>query len=61
MDLFDQAAEADAAALAPLAERMRPTTLEEYVGQGHLAGPGRFLRQALARDALPSLVLWGPP
>jgi putative ATPase len=61
MDLFEKAAEADAATHAPLAERMRPTTLEEYVGQGHLAGPGRFLRQALARDALPSLILWGPP
>ncbi|MEN9796762.1 MAG: hypothetical protein RL653_458 [Pseudomonadota bacterium] len=61
MDLFDRAAEADAAAQSPLAERMRPRTLEDCVGQGHLTGPGRFLRKALEQDALPSVILWGPP
>lgn len=45
----------------PLAERMRPTSLEEYVGQGHLLGPGKLLERALAGGGLPSLILWGPP
>ncbi len=46
---------------APLAARMRPRTLDELVGQGHLLGPGRPLRQLIERDALGSLILWGPP
>ena len=45
----------------PLAERMRPRTLDEFVGQAHLLGPGRPLRQALDSGALHSLILWGPP
>src|SRR5262245_59029325 len=45
----------------PLAERMRPRTLEEFVGQTHMLGPGRPLRQALDRGQLHSLILWGPP
>ena len=45
----------------PLAERMRPRTLDEIVGQGHLLGPGRALRQAIELGSLPSLILWGPP
>jgi putative ATPase len=45
----------------PLAEKMRPRTLEEFVGQTHLLGPGRPLRQALDRGQLHSLILWGPP
>ncbi len=45
----------------PLAARMRPRTLDEYVGQSELLGPGRALRGALERDAVPSMVLWGPP
>jgi putative ATPase len=45
----------------PLAERMRPRTLEEFVGQTHLLGAGRRLRQALDRGQLHSLILWGPP
>ncbi|HUH02540.1 MAG TPA: replication-associated recombination protein A [Kofleriaceae bacterium] len=40
---------------------MRPTSLEEYVGQGHLLGPGKLLERALAGGGLPSLILWGPP
>jgi len=40
---------------------MRPRTLDEYVGQGSLLGPGRALRGALERDAVPSMILWGPP
>jgi len=46
---------------APLAERMRPRTIEEVLGQDHLLGPGRPLRAALEGGELPSLLLWGPP
>ena len=52
---------ADAAATAPLAERMRPKTFDELVGQGELLAPGRPLREAIERDRLQSLILWGPP
>lgn len=45
----------------PLAARMRPRTLDEYVGQEHLFGPGRPLRQALEQGLVHSMVLWGPP
>ncbi len=46
---------------APLAARMRPTSLDEYVGQEHVIGPGRVLRRALEAGRLPSFILWGPP
>ncbi len=46
---------------APLAARMRPRTLDEFVGQAHIVGPGRVLRRAIESDAVPSMVLWGPP
>ena len=46
---------------SPLAERMRPTRLEEFVGQEHLVGEGKLLRQLIDSGRLPSLVLWGPP
>ena len=49
------------AAVSPLAERMRPQTLEEFVGQDALIGPGRPLRQAIEQDRLQSVILWGPP
>lgn len=45
----------------PLADRLRPATLEEYVGQQHLLGPGMILRQLLERDQIPSMIFWGPP
>ena len=45
----------------PLAERMRPKTLEEFVGQAHLLGPDRPLRQAIDHRALHSIIFWGPP
>ncbi len=60
-ELFDDPARASDARFAPLAERMRPRTLEEFVGQRHLLGPGRPLARAIAADRLPSMVLWGPP
>ena len=46
---------------APLADRMRPRTLDEIVGQDHLLGPGRVLRTAIERSELHSMILWGPP
>ena len=60
MDLFARTAEKDQRG-QPLAERMRPTTLAEYVGQSHLLGPGKLLARVIANRELPSLVLWGPP
>ncbi|MDR2391628.1 MAG: replication-associated recombination protein A, partial [Planctomycetota bacterium] len=45
----------------PLADRMRPTTLDEFQGQEHLVGPGRLIRQAIESDVVPSMILWGPP
>ena len=47
--------------LAPLAERMRPRTLDEFVGQEALVAPGRPLRDAIEHDRLQSIILWGPP
>ncbi len=46
---------------APLAARMRPRTLEEYVGQDQIVGVGRALRRAIESDRVPSMILWGPP
>ena len=60
-DLFDHAVEEEAKAQAPLAERMRPTRLEDYVGQEHLTGEGRLLRRAIELDQVPSMIFWGPP
>jgi putative ATPase len=45
----------------PLAERMRPETLEDFVGQQHILGPGKPLRMQIERDQLGSIILWGPP
>jgi putative ATPase len=45
----------------PLADRMRPETLEEFLGQAHILGPGKPLRQQIERDELASMILWGPP
>ena len=46
---------------APLAARMRPRTLDEYVGQEHLLGPGHILERSIQTGQIPSMVLWGPP
>ncbi|MCU1318540.1 MAG: ATPase central domain protein [Edaphobacter sp.] len=64
MSLFDASPIAAATAharQAPLAERMRPRTLEEYVGQEHLLGPGKPLRVAIESDDAASMIFWGPP
>ena len=47
--------------MLPLAERLRPKTLKEYIGQKHLVGEGAILRQMIERDTLSSFILWGPP
>src|ERR1700709_2561770 len=60
MDLFSRAASRDRRG-QPLAERMRPRTLQEFVGQAHVLGPGKLLRRVLEAKELPSLILWGPP
>jgi putative ATPase len=61
--LFAPAAEAPDADLAgaPLAARIRPRSLDDYVGQEHIVGEGRILRRLLEAGQLPSLILWGPP
>jgi putative ATPase len=46
---------------APLAARLRPTTMDEFVGQEHVLGPGRALRELIEKDEVGSLILWGPP
>jgi putative ATPase len=50
-----------AATRPPLADRMRPVNLDEFVGQEHLVGPGRLIRKAIESDLIPSMILWGPP
>lgn len=45
----------------PLASRLRPSSLEEFVGQGHLVGPGKVLRQLIDQDQVSSMIFWGPP
>lgn len=60
MDLFEQGAEEDIAR-RPLAARMRPTTLDEIVGQDRIVGEGKLLRRAIEADRLNSLILYGPP
>jgi putative ATPase len=57
----DPLARAPEDAKRPLAERMRPATLEEYVGQQHILAPGKPLRRQIERDQLTSIILWGPP
>src|SRR5712692_9377280 len=51
----------DQSGLRPLADRMRPQTLEEFVGQEKLLGPGKPLRTQIERDEITSMILWGPP
>ncbi len=60
-DLFDAAAAERLNRRAPLAARLRPRTLDEIVGQDHLVGPGRPLRELIEADRLSSVILWGPP
>jgi len=61
MDLFEYGRREQIAKEAPLAARMRPRTLEEFVGQEEIVGPGRALRRAIENDQLSSAIFWGPP
>jgi len=61
MDLFAPAETEEPASSGPLAERMRPRSLDEVVGQDEVVGPGRPLRLAIEQDTLTSVILWGPP
>ena len=61
-DLFEEKEAVEAAdSAAPLATRMRPRSLEEFVGQEHILGPGKLLRRAIEADRLPSVIFSGPP
>lgn len=60
-DLFGYAGRERAEKQAPLAARMRPRTLDEFVGQDHVLGPGRLLRRAIQADQISSVVFYGPP
>jgi len=61
MDMFDRQDERPQMQGVPLATRMRPTTLNGFVGQEHLIGKGRVLRRAIEADHIPSMIFWGPP
>jgi putative ATPase len=60
-DLFSEAAGQRLDASAPLAQRLRPRTLDDFVGQEHVVGKGRALRLAIEQDRVPSMILYGPP
>jgi len=61
MNLFENAAQDKAFAEAPLAYRMRPRTLDEFIGQRHIIGKGKLLRRAIEADRLTSVIFYGPP
>ncbi len=61
MDLFRESRQKNLDRVAPLAARMRPATLEEFVGQQHFLGPGKLLRRMLEADRLTSAIFYGPP
>src|SRR5687768_18467062 len=61
MDLFGSPPAKDQNASQPLAERMRPASLEEFAGQEHLLGPGKLLSGMLSSGKLRSIIFWGPP
>src|SRR5947199_8647656 len=61
MDLFSATDSERAAVPGPLADRMRPRSLDELLGQGEVVGSGRPLRLAIEQDTVTSVILWGPP
>ncbi|QTA90566.1 replication-associated recombination protein A [Desulfonema magnum] len=61
MDIFEYQAQKAAKASGPLAERMRPKNLNEFVGQTHITGQGTLFRHAIEKDRIFSMILWGPP
>src|SRR4051794_41597672 len=60
-DLFSDAASQRADSIAPLAQRLRPRTLDEFVGQQHVFGEGSVLRRAIGEDRVRSSIFYGPP
>ncbi|MFC4100023.1 replication-associated recombination protein A [Paenibacillus xanthanilyticus] len=61
MDLFSYQEETEAPRAKLLADRMRPETIEDYIGQEHIVGPGKLLRRAIEADQVSSVILYGPP
>lgn len=61
MDLFEYSSQKNADASRPLADRMRPTVLNEFIGQTHAVGEGTLIRNAIEQDRIFSMILWGPP
>ena len=61
MELFGDVRKKNMQRVAPLAVRMRPRTLDEFVGQQHFLGPGKLLRRMLEADRLTSVIFYGPP
>ncbi len=61
MDIFDHSDKKRKQAHAPLADRMRPRSLEEFMGQAEILGPGTLLRTSIERDEIVSMIFWGPP
>ena len=59
--LFEHGRQQNAMGIAPLAERMRPASFDEFVGQEHILGEGKVLRRSIDTDRIPSILLWGPP
>lgn len=61
VDLFEESSQEHLKKRAPLADRMRPTSLDDYLGQQHIIGEDRILRKAIEADEIGSIILWGPP
>jgi putative ATPase len=61
LDLFEQKALKTLRPVSPLAEKMRPKNLEEFIGQDHVAGKGSLIHSAIKKDRIFSMILWGPP
>ena len=61
MDLFEYGSKKTTEASRPLADRMRPEKLEEFLGQRHVVGDGKLIREVIENDRIFSMILWGPP
>ena len=63
LSLFDNTPESEniTSLKSPLADRLRPQDLSDYIGQEHLLGEGMLLRRMLEQDQIPSMIFWGPP
>src|SRR3990167_4551046 len=60
-DLFEAKSQEERLKHAPLADRIRPDSFQDFVGQEHIIGEGKMLRQVIEGDEVPSMILWGPP